>query len=454
MDKEFRRSIRTTLAILVAFTMVLATFALGVILTDKTSSAIRKLTSDYMLSVTNTAAAMIDGDDLRALDYGCEGTDGYANILSTLTSFNDNIRLEDIYCLKQNSMGEFIFVMDLTSDHPAKFGDPVGQVTEAMRKATLGVSAVDDKPYEDAWGRFYSSYSPVFDSEGNVAGIVSVDFDAQWYDEQIRSISETAFYVGAMSLIIGAVVVVIMTARTRNSLKRAHAKLNDLSENVEELIVGIGNLTRADLNREPNNKVKMVYEDDGLEALGEKIENMQGMLHDQISLMQENAYVDGMTGARNRNSYLEDVELADPSIKDGTLGFSVAVFDITGLKTINDTQGHECGDRAIIDTAKVLTEVFGRDNTYRVGGDEFVAAVRYATASDMKKSFEKIDALLEKVNEKGGQYETMPLILSKGYAEFDPNTDSEFMDAFNRADRMMYEDKAAYYKKHDRRSRS
>jgi diguanylate cyclase (GGDEF)-like protein len=131
----------------------------------------------------------------------------------------------------------------------------------------------------------------------------------------------------------------------------------------------------------------------------------------------------------------------------------VAVFDVTGLKTINDTLGHEYGDNTIKDTARILTETFGRDNTYRIGGDEFVAAVRFATSSDMKNSFKKIESLLAEINKHGGQYKIMPLVVSGGYAEFDPETDREFQDTFKRADMMMYQDKAEYYKKHDRRRR-
>ena len=451
MDKEFRRSIATTSAILVVIIMLMATFSMGVFLDQKSTGAIRKLTRDYMLSVSNTAAGMVDGDELRRLGPDSAGTQEYEAVLDTLKRFYDNIELEDIYCIKHVAGEGYIFVMDLTTDEPAQYGDPVIEITDALRKAASGEAAVDDKPYEDAWGRFYSAYSPVFDSSGEVAGIVAVDFDANWYDDQLLSISRDVFYMGSISLIMGMSVVVIMTTRTRRSLKRAHAQLNELSDNVEELITGIGKLSPADLKKDDQKKVKMVYEDDGLDALGEKIAGMQEALKEQISHIQENAYVDGMTGAKNRNAYLEDVRLADPSIKDGTLGFSVAVFDITGLKEINDTQGHECGDRAIVDTARVLTEVFGRDNTYRTGGDEFVAAVRYATAEDMKKNFMKIDSMLADINKEGGQYEERPLVLSKGWAEFDPKTDREFADAFKRADRRMYEDKTAYYKKHDRR---
>ena len=452
MDKEFRRSVTTTLMLTTAIVVLIVAFSMGVVLTDKARLAMRTLMNSSMLSISNTAAGMIDGDDLSGLDYGSEGTPEYEHVRDTLTRFYDNIELEDIYCVKPESGRGFIFVMDLTGNNPAQFGDLVKEPTDALRSAAQGKATVDEIPYEDEWGRFYSAYSPVLDSEGNVAGIIAVDFDANWYDSQVRSIQMTAFYIGLMSLLMGAVVVVIMTTSTRSSLKHAHDQLNELSDNVEELIMEVGNLSPSEINPEVR-KVRMAFEDDGLEALGKKISNMQTALREQITHIKENAFIDGMTGAKNRNAYLEDVKIADPDIKEGRLTFAVAVFDITGLKEINDTQGHECGDKAIADSARILKEVFGRDNLYRTGGDEFVAAVRYATKEDMKLSFIRLESLLKEVNREGGQYETRPLVLSKGCAVFDPERDYEFMDTFRRADKRMYDDKAEYYKTHDRRKR-
>ena len=44
---------------------------------------------------------------------------------------------------------------------------------------------------------------------------------------------------------------------------------------------------------------------------------------------------------------------------------------MNGLKQVNDTQGHEAGDKYICDTADILKECFGEEYVYRLGGDEF-----------------------------------------------------------------------------------
>ena len=67
------------------------------------------------------------------------------------------------------------------SPDPAAFGEEV-VVSSGLIKAGKGEPAVDDAPLADRWGNYYSSYSPVFDSSGGVAGVIGVDFDAEWYD--------------------------------------------------------------------------------------------------------------------------------------------------------------------------------------------------------------------------------------------------------------------------------
>lgn len=49
-----------------------------------------------------------------------------------------------------------------------------------MKKASNGEASADDTKYEDAWGSFYSAYSPVFDSKGEVSGIAILSKTDHW----------------------------------------------------------------------------------------------------------------------------------------------------------------------------------------------------------------------------------------------------------------------------------
>ena len=161
--------------------------------------------------------------------------------------------------------------------------------------------------------------------------------------------------------------------------------------------------------------------------------------------LQEMAVRDALTGVWNKNAYYTKIsELSNQQ------AYAVAVFDMNGLKGINDSFGHECGDIAILDAVMALKTAFGKENLYRIGGDEFIAIVEDADKTKMGNCFLRLDEEIGQINQKEQKYQR-ELSLSKGFAVFDDSKDKEYTDTFRRADEKMYEDKAEYYKTHDRR---
>ncbi len=147
---------------------------------------IRKAIQQRMLDIANCASGSVNGDMLKNLQKDSVGSDEYNEIYKTLSVFKDNVELEYVYCIKEEEKDHFIFTLDIDPVRPAKYGE-TAEYTEALAKAGSGTAAVDDISYTDTWGTFYSAYSPVFDSEGNVAGIVAVDFTADWFEGQLAS---------------------------------------------------------------------------------------------------------------------------------------------------------------------------------------------------------------------------------------------------------------------------
>lgn len=87
-----------------------------------------------------------------------------------------------------------------------------------------------------------------------------------------------------------------------------------------------------------------------------------------LSLMTEMAYFDNLTGARTRTGL--EVHLDKWTVRDFRL---LALVDLDNLKLINDTNGHEVGDRALSVTARSLKQVLPDDAVIsRWGGDEFL----------------------------------------------------------------------------------
>lgn len=168
--------------------------------------------------------------------------------------------------------------------------------------------------------------------------------------------------------------------------------------------------------------------------------------------LSELAVIDGMTGFGNKTAYLQKIHFLNDEISRGRASFTVFVFDLNGLKEINDKYGHESGDMAITDAAEALKAVFGKENLYRIGGDEFIAVFDGMRQPDAERCFADLEEALKSQDLADRPYNA-PLAIAKGVAAFCSGEDKEYRDVFRRADKSMYEAKIAYYKTHDRRRR-
>lgn len=231
------RRISLTLQILLinVVILVVATAVLGTISVKQSASAMDHLIKQRMMDIANTAAAEIDGDVLDALEDGDQETEEYASVLDDLAAYRDNTDLEYIYCMEKSGSG-FIFTVDADPEEPADWGDEV-EVTDALVVAGNGTGAVDDEPYADEWGNHYSAYSPVFTSSGKVAGIVGVDFSADWYDEQIANNIRTIVFTSLIILAVSILAILFLCSRINKGFKTLNNKLSDIAD-------GSGDLTK------------------------------------------------------------------------------------------------------------------------------------------------------------------------------------------------------------------
>ena len=148
------------------------------------------------------------------------------------------------------------------------------------------------------------------------------------------------------------------------------------------------------------------------------------------------AYTDPLTGIKSANAYQEDVIGIDMRIHDKILkDFGIVVFDINGLKLINDTKGHEEGDKLIKSGCNIICQTFKHSPIYRIGGDEIVAFLKGDDLKNRERLLDGFAAQMEK-NILNGE-----VVIAWGLSEFIPNQDKEYSAIFTRADQKMYEQK-------------
>lgn len=147
---------------------------------------------------------------------------------------------------------------------------------------------------------------------------------------------------------------------------------------------------------------------------------------------------DDLTGIKNKNAYGEFERRLNDQIESGDIGtFAIAICDVNGLKTVNDTMGHKAGDEYIKAASKLVCDTFKHSPVFRVGGDEFVAILKgddFESRDDLAKTFMNIakhNAEEEKV------------VVACGISVFDKKHDKNVSEVFERADALMYKNKIA-----------
>ncbi len=158
------------------------------------------------------------------------------------------------------------------------------------------------------------------------------------------------------------------------------------------------------------------------------IEN--SLLKEQIVYDSEH---DRMTGLFNKGKYMSLLEqsFGNPD--------TIAVFnmDVNNLKAMNDTYGHEMGDRLIIKASESLKAVQSENILgFRLGGDEFMMIAKDIGREAAENLRTKWENATENLNKRD---DGIPLVIACGMAF--GNEDYDLKSLLAEADRLMYEDK-------------
>ncbi len=154
----------------------------------------------------------------------------------------------------------------------------------------------------------------------------------------------------------------------------------------------------------------------------------------KAAVYKELAITDMLTGLKNRNAYIRDIEAME-DYKDTM----IVTFDLNNLKKCNDKLGHNEGDNYILSAANIIKEVFqSYGSCYRIGGDEFCVLIKNCMSCPIT---ELVASLEIKMKERNFDNSVFPMHISYGYAVFDGQLDLNIEKTRDRADALMYEHK-------------
>jgi diguanylate cyclase (GGDEF)-like protein len=150
--------------------------------------------------------------------------------------------------------------------------------------------------------------------------------------------------------------------------------------------------------------------------------------------------IDELTGLYNRRGFLTMVEHYLKIVKRQKKGIFMLYADFDDLKRINDTRGHQEGDLALIETAKILKKTYREsDIITRISGDEFVVIPVGSTKDCVDTVINRLQKALEIYNLQSSR--GYKISLSIGIAFYDPECPCTIEELLAQADTSMYEQK-------------
>jgi len=269
--KVRKMSLTRQILIINILILMFAAALLGIVSTIRSKASMEQMIRHRMLDIANTAAACMEGDILEKLTAQDVETPEFEEQLAKLAVFRDHTELEYIYCMSRTGPESFVFTVDADPDEPADFGDPV-EVTDALISAGDGQAGVDDKASEDEWGRHYSAYSPVYDSKGQIAGIVGVDFSAEWYDAQIAAQVRIILLLSGLVLVLSIGIVLLVIRKIQNGFTTLNNKICSVAD-------GSGDLTK---------RIELTSGDE-FEVISDNMNTFIGQIREIVSGVKESA---------------------------------------------------------------------------------------------------------------------------------------------------------------------
>jgi len=163
----------------------------------------------------------------------------------------------------------------------------------------------------------------------------------------------------------------------------------------------------------------------------------------RVEQMERQAVTDQLTNLYNRRAFADMAEKEVGRARRYQRPLALILFDIDHFKQVNDTHGHLVGDRVLrILTDKVTKTTRSTDFVCRYGGEEFIVLMPEAGRDEALAMAERLREMVSGITVVAAEG-TLSLTISLGVAALRPTDDETLEGLISRADKAMYEAKAA-----------
>ncbi|SMF62895.1 diguanylate cyclase [Alteromonadaceae bacterium Bs31] len=238
-----------------------------------------------------------------------------------------------------------------------------------------------------------------------------------------------------------------LSAKVHQEVEKIQSSLNSsgdidiLKRSVNEHIAVIqGALSNFKQTRESNDSQSLTSE---LRKLLEKVETIEHESSKTKELLEEERYRathDSLTGLPNREAYNERAYHELQRFQRYGRPLSLAICDIDFFKKINDTYGHQAGDRVLKLIARVVsTRLRKVDFVARYGGEEFVILL---PETDPKQAKQVLDKIRQAIASAAFRFKDKPVKITISFGIADFMSEDSVESTFSRADKALYQAKS------------
>lgn len=187
----------------------------------------------------------------------------------------------------------------------------------------------------------------------------------------------------------------------------------------------------------------MNYKDVGKERLIEIIEEKDNLIEELIRIkinLKYQASIDNVTGVLNRRAGFDMLETTIDEATRKRERFIICFADIDDFKKINDTFGHNHGDKLLMKIGNILRKnVRKNDTVFRIGGDEFVIVFPNTTLDEAKSICLRVCMRVDELKKQDNS--NYKIGVSYGFSQYNFSNKMSVSELIRRADEMMYVNK-------------
>lgn len=378
----------------------------------------------------NYAAKFVNWDQIGYYFETLDEDDEYRQTLETMRLLCNGAGAEYLFVLIPVEGGAvFVFDTDESEDRcPLGFYWPWPDIFLSESENLTAGNPIGPIVSDVEYGWLLSFYLPFYNSAGEFAGYLGVDYSEKYIMEQQWEFMVPLIVVTLLASGIMMVVFLVLLQRT------VLRPINEIADAAKNFVVG-----NNGFGKENSITTLTINTKDELQSLSEALKTMERKTQESIeSLAVANlrAQADPMTGLLNRESFETEIRRALANGNESEICFFM-MLDIDNFKNVNDTYGHAVGDDVIIACAQAIGSNFREnDLVARMGGDEFAIFCKGIKSNqDIERRAAGICESVREIRVEGGMAITVSIgvaVTEAGrvkYREFYINADSALYEA-------------------------